>query len=385
MLTSSKLLNGMAAAAVLAGAAVAAHHGQAPPTEPDVGRAVYVGDDLLKDYQPRSELVTKQTHVERPRFPAIDIHAHWGAEQDPRDLLQAMNDLGVRASVNLSGGQGPKLDEMLQRFTAVAPDRLLTFANIDFSRIDEPDFGRSMAAFLNDAHARGASGLKIFKSLGLTVKDATGRIVAVDDPRLDPIWTTCGERRIPVLVHSADPAAFFRPTDRFNERWMQLRRFPNWSFYGPRFPAREEVFAQRNRIIERHPETVFIAAHLADSGEDLATLAHWLDRHPNLYVDLSGRVSELGRQPYSARRFLIRYQDRVLFGTDRYPGRPDQPRHRLYYRFLETEDEYFEYYDHPFPPSGDWRIYGVFLPDDVLEKIYRTNAERALRGERPPR
>jgi predicted TIM-barrel fold metal-dependent hydrolase len=136
-------------------------------------------------------------------------------------------------------------------------------------------------------------------------------------------------------------------------------------------------------MIARHPRTVFISAHLCNSGEDLQRLSRWLDQRPNVYVDLSGRVAELGRQPYAARKFLIQYQDRVLFGTDRYPGRPDQPRNRIYYRFLETDDEYFNYYDHTFPPEGEWKIYGVFLPDDALEKIYNGNSERALAGKMP--
>jgi predicted TIM-barrel fold metal-dependent hydrolase len=272
---------------------------------------------------------------------------------------------------------------MLSKFTAVAPDRLLIFANVDFKRIDELDFGKAAAAELEHARELGARGLKIFKSLGLTIKDMSGQVVAIDDPRLDPIWDICGKLKMPVLIHAADPVAFFRPVDRRNERWMQLKRHPDWSFHGPGFPTYEQVLAQQDRMIARHPQTVFISAHLSNSGEDLARLSRWLDETPNVYVDISGRVPELGRQPYAARRFLIRYQDRVLFGTDRYPGRADQPRNRIYYRFLETDDEYFDYYDHPFPPEGEWKIHGVFLPDEVLRKIYHENAERALAGLMP--
>jgi predicted TIM-barrel fold metal-dependent hydrolase len=272
---------------------------------------------------------------------------------------------------------------MIDKFTRAAPERLLIFANIDFKRIDEPDFGASMARELEQAHKLGARGLKIFKSLGLTIKDKSGKVVAIDDRRLDPIWDICGKLKMPVLIHAADPVAFFQPIDRNNERWMQLRRHPDWSFFGPEFPGYEEVLAQQDRVIVRHPNTVFISAHLANSGEDLARLSRWLDERPNVYVDLSGRVAEIGRQPYSARKFLIKYQHRVMFGTDRYPGRPDQPRNRIYYRYLETADEYFDYYDHAFPPEGEWRIYGVFLPDEALRKIYFENAERAIAGQLP--
>src|SRR5690606_22942302 len=218
-------------------------------------------------------------------------------------------------------------------------------------------------------------------SLGLTIKDGSGKVVPIDDPRLDPIWAKCGELGIPVLIHSADPVAFFRPIDERNERWLQLHRFPSWSFHGPEFPSYEEVLQQHDRMIARHPGTTFISAHMGSQAEDLKTLGERLARLPNMFVDISGRVAELGRQPYAARRFLLEWQDRVVYGTDRYPGRPDQPRHRIYYRFLETDDEYFKYYDHPFPPTGEWRIYGVHLPPDVLRKIYQTNADRAL-GQR---
>lgn len=347
------------------------------------GQAVYVGAELLREYDPQPALVVPQHPTTRPRYPAIDIHCHWSMQQDPQALLKAMDELGLARAVNLSGGWGTDLDRMLQRFHDAAPDRLLIFCNVDFSRIDEPGFADRAVQELGRARAAGAAGLKVFKSLGLTTRDANGRVIAIDDPRLDPIWQACGELRMPVLIHSADPVAFFQPIDARNERWMQLKRHPDWSFASERFPPRQRVLEQRNRVIERHGQTVFIGAHVAENSEDLAAAGRLLERLPNLYVDISGRVGELGRQPYSARDFLIRYQDRVLFGTDRYPGRPDQPRNAIYYRFLETRDEYFKYYEHPFPPEGEWRIYGVGLPDGVLKKIYRENAERALAGGLP--
>jgi predicted TIM-barrel fold metal-dependent hydrolase len=347
------------------------------------GRAVYTDAELLKDYAPKPALVTRVTPTPKPRFPAIDIHCHWTLQQDPKLLLKAMDDTGVRAAVNLSGGYGSNLEHMLKRFHDAAPDRLLIFANLDFKQIDDPQFASTMCDFLQRARAGGASGLKIFKDLGLTLHDKSGKLLAIDDARLDPIWEKCSELKMPVLIHSGDPPPFFQPVDRFNERWMQLKRHPDWSFFGPEFPSYDEVLAQHLRMIRKHPNTVFISAHLANSGDDLKKLGEWLDSCPNLYTDFSGRVEELGRQPYAARKFLIRYQDRVMFGTDRYPGRLDQPRNSIYYRFLETDDEYFQPFEHPFAPSGDWRIYGLFLPDDVLRKIYSENATRALAGQLP--
>lgn len=346
--------------------------------EEKAGQALFIGDEVLLDYKPQSNLVVPAHPLTKPKFPVIDIHTHFDLTIEPDFLLKKMDELGVKRIVNLSGGFGEKLDQMVGKFGKASPDRLLLFCNLDYSRIDEPEFGQSMARFLAEAKAKGVRGLKIFKDLGLTIKDKSGKVVPIDDPRLDPVWTKAGELGIPVLIHVGDPIAFFKPIDRFNERWLQLRRHPDWSFYGPQFPAREELLAQQDRLLAKHPKTVFIGAHMGSSAEDLQALSRIVDQHPNFFVDISGREAELGRQPYSARRFLIKYQDRVLFGTDRYPGRPDQPRYLIYYRFLETDDEYFDYYDHPFPPTGEWRIYGVFLPDEVLKKIYFQNAERLL-------
>jgi predicted TIM-barrel fold metal-dependent hydrolase len=380
--TFQKIIRGPGAAilgiSVGGGAMALSMAAQERQQDPPMGPAVFVGDTVLKPYDPTPALTTRETPVARAKYPATDIHAHWPASVEPAALLQAMDDLGVERAVNLSGGFGAQLDRMLERYHDASPGRLVIFGNIDFSKVDEPTFAADHVAMLERAHARGMAGLKIFKNLGLTIEDRSGRIVAIDDPRLDPIWAACGRLRIPVLIHSADPVAFFQPIDEKNERWLQLKRHPDWSFHGSGFPAREDVLLQRDRVIARHPETTFIGAHLGDNAEDLGALDARLARYRNFVVDLSAREAEMGRQPYSTRAFLIRWQERVLFGTDRYPGRVDQPRNRLYYRLLETADEYFKYYDHPFPPTGEWRVYGLHLPDAVLRKIYQSNADRVL-------
>lgn len=349
----------------------------------NAGVAVYVGDEMVKGYHPTPALVTKQTEVQKPKFPVVDVHCHWSIYQDPEELIKAMDQLGMSKAVNLSGGYGEHLERMLEKFHQPFPDRVFILCNIDWKRIDEPTFAEGTVKLLKHAKEKGASGLKIAKNLGLTVKDKTGKVVPVDDPRLEVIWKTCGELKMPVLIHSGDPKAFFDPVDEKNERWMQLKRHPDWSFYGPQFPSWEQVLQQHANMIAKHPQTVFISAHLANCGEDLLRLSAILERCPNMYADISGRVAEIGRQPYSARKFLLKYQDRIMFGTDRYPGRADQERNSVYYRFLETDDEYFDYYNHPFPTEGEWKVYGVFLPDEALKKIYNENADRALRGEIP--
>lgn len=344
----------------------------------DAGQAVYVGKAMIRPYRPRSTLVTPVTTVDQARFPAIDFHCHWTNTVEPELLLAAMDRENVAYAVNLSGGFGDDLHQMLDRYVQPGGGRLIVFANIDFSRIDDSDFGRDAVLALEEARARGAGGLKIFKSLGLTIRDKSGQLVPIDDPRIDPVWEACARLGMPVLIHAADPIAFFQPVDEHNERWMQLRRYPNWSFLAPQFPEWADIIAQRNRMIARHRDVTFVVAHLAEAGNDLATLGRWLDENPNMSVDLSGRMNEIGRQPRRAREFFIQYADRILFGTDRYPGRNEQPRYHLYFRMLETADEYFDYYDHPFPPAGEWKVYGLDLPDDVLEKVYRGNALRIL-------
>ena len=181
------------------------------------------------------------------------------------------------------------------------------------------------------------------------------------------------------MIHVSDPAAFFTPLDRFNERWHELNEHPNWLFFGDKFPKQEEILAQLHRVIERHPKTTFVNTHFGNNAEDLAAVSEKLDKYPNMMVDFDARISELGRAPYSARRFFVKYQDRILFGTDTTPRRDA---FRIYYRFLETDDEYFNCAaSHHL--QGFWMIYGLYLPDDVLEKIYHKNAERVL-GLTPP-
>ncbi|RPI24910.1 MAG: amidohydrolase [Acidobacteria bacterium] len=333
------------------------------------------GDLKLKDWKPRSQLIVNETKVLRPKFPVIDIHNHLGRLENTKQYLEEMDKAGIWKCVSLDGNSAQdRFKEHLKASMAAAPDRFLVFFRPDFSKIDEPDFGMKEAQRLEEAVRLGARGLKIAKNLGLTSRDKSGKLITVDDPRIDPIWAKCAELGIPVMVHVTDPKAFFTPLDEYNERYDELMAHPDWSFYGEKYPKKEEIINQRNRVIARHPKTIFIGAHVGNMPEELHTVGMWLDTYPNFYVDIDARISELGRQPYTARRFLIKYQDRVLFGTD---TAPNAESYRVYYRFLETDDEYFD-------PSGGhhlqgrWNIYGVYLPDQVLEKIYNKNALKIL-------
>ena len=174
-------------------------------------------------------------------------------------------------------------------------------------------------------------------------------------------------------IPTVDPAAFFLPTDAHNERFEELSAHPDWSFYGSAF-SREELLAQRNRVFARHPKTRFVAAHMGEQPEDLASLTAMLDAHPNVHLDMSARLAELGRQPFTARRFFLRFADRILFGADLLP---EESMYRGHYRFFETDDEYFDYPSHA-SRQGRWQIYGLALPDAVLERVYRGNAMELL-------
>ncbi|MBN2593314.1 MAG: amidohydrolase family protein, partial [Sedimentisphaerales bacterium] len=341
----------------------------------------------LSGWQPRSMLKTKQSEIETPAYPVIDIHNHLGGGKDHlthervKNYLTEMDAAGIRTVVNLDGGSGQRLKETLTALDEAHPGRFLTFALLDFSSIDEENWGQREAQRLEESFQAGAKGLKIHKSLGLNHRYVNGKLMPVDDPKLDPVWQMCARYERPVVIHVADPAAFFTPLDRFNERWHELGEHPNWLFYGEQFPPRDEILAQRNRAIARHPETTFICAHFGNNPEDLETVGKWLDTYPNMYIDPDARISELGRQPYTARKFFLKYQDRIMFGTDTTPRRDT---YRMYYRFLETDDEYFDCAG-SHQRQGFWMIYGIFLPKDVLEKVYRTNAERLFFGGPAPK
>jgi len=339
----------------------------------------------LRDWQPISMLKTRVTRVSLPKFPVIDVHNHLGGGAETlsldrvRSYLREMDDAGVRTVVNLDGGWDERLRETVAALDEAHPGRFLTFALIDFRDFDKPGWSDREVARLRASFEAGAKGLKFHKSLGLSYRDQQGRLLGIDDERLDPIWALCGQLQRPVMIHTADPAAFFTPLDHRNERWHELNEHPNWLFYGDKFPSRAELLAQRNRVIARHPKTTFIGAHFGNNPEDLQAVGEWLDAFPNFYVDIDARISELGRQPYSCRRFFIKYQDRILFGTDTTP-RADA--YRLYYRFMETDDEYFDTAE-SHHRQGFWMIYGIFLPEEVLEKIYFRNAVALLGLEQP--
>jgi predicted TIM-barrel fold metal-dependent hydrolase len=249
------------------------------------------------------------------------------------------------------------------------------FTQFDWSKINDPNFGQLMVQQLRDSVARGARGLKVLKELGLGVRDATGKLITIDDSRLDPVWEECGRLGIPVFIHVGDPEAFFHPIDAHNERYEELIEHPDWSFYGPQYPSLPELMAQRDRMFAKHPHTTFAALHFGSWPENLDFVEQTLQKFPNVMIETGAREGELGRQPRRTREIFMKYSDRIMFGTDEGAG---ESMYRNYFRWFETDDEYFPYAQ--YPQQGRWMIYGLGLPDDVLEKVYHRNAERLFAG-----
>jgi predicted TIM-barrel fold metal-dependent hydrolase len=357
----------------------------------------------LSEFEPHSMLQVPESHVPRARFPVIDIHTHitqsarsqngiaMVAQREylgsPQELVSVMDRKNIRAMVNLTGGYGQGLADSIARYDHAHPGRFLSFTEPCYEHWKETNYPKLQADTIAQAHQQGSRGLKILKTLGLYLREniTTGTLASVDDPRLDPMWDCCAQLGMPVAIHVADPLAFFTPTDRFNERYEELSNHPDWSFYGRDFPSVQQLLESRNRVMARHPKTQFITLHVGNYAENLADVAENLDRFPNMSVDIAARIGELGRQPRTARKLFDKYQDRILFGTDATPHGDAFPQqlfcdqlYEIYYRFLETDDEYFDYAPAKIPPQGRWRIYGINLPETVLRKVYFENAVRLL-------
>ena len=378
--------------AAVAGISMKPAMGQSPKNSPKGGVLP------LEQYEPKSMLHTVETHVPRARFPLIDFHTHltWSGElsgkdevkliEKPEELLPVMDRKNIHTMVDLTGGYANGLNDAIRLLQQAHPGRFIVFTEPWWSKIEDPNYPKFQADQIEAAHKAGAKGIKVLKILGLYLREhvKTGKLVAIDDRRFDPMWEAAGAMKMPVAMHISDPEAFFLPIDRFNERWEELHAHPDWSFHGKDFPSNMELQEARRRVMRRHPKTQFVCLHVADS-ENLAYVSECMDELPNMAVDIAARISELGRQPRASRKFFDKYQDRIVFGTDAVPKGYNTPQqvfldglYEIYYRFLETEDEYFDYAPARVPPQGRWRIYGIGLPESILQKVYRDNAARFL-------
>jgi hypothetical protein len=323
----------------------------------------------IEEYSPKSTLVIKQTRVKRAKYSFVDVHNHQFDMpiKDLNKLVIEMDSLNMGFMINLSGYRGLYLKKSLENIQENAPKRFGLFLNIDFETIDDKDFVSTQIALINSASAAGVMGLKVYKSLGLTDLDSDGNRIAVNDSRLDAIWNACGENGIPVLIHSGEPASFWNPKDKFNERWLELRQKSSRYRDPQTNPSFEAVLAEQHDIFCKHPNTTFINAHLGWMGNDLDRLENHLATYPNVMTEIGAVLAELGRQPKRARQFFVRYQDRILFGKDSY----NVSEYYTYFRVLETDDEYFNYYR---KRHAHWKMYGLALPDSILQKLYYKNA-----------
>ena len=330
----------------------------------------------FEEYNPPSTLVVPENPKTSAKFPFIDVHSHhWRmATMDLDKLVREMDTLNMGVIVNLSGRGGKALKDITDHIKKSGhEDRVVVFTNINIQSIDDPDFTKATVQQLEYDVANGARGLKIYKSQGMTNKDKAGNRIKINDPRLDAVWAKCGELGIPVLIHAADPKSFWDPHDANNERWLELKLRPRRK-RGPDNPAPwETIIGEQHDIFRRHKNTTFINAHFGWFANNLDTLETLLDEMPNMYVECGAIIAELGRQPRHAKKFLTKYQDRILFGKDAY--NPEE--YHTYFRVLETADEYFPYYK---KYHAYWKMYGLGLDDEVLKKMYYKNALKIIPG-----
>ena len=342
-----------------------------------IASSVFAQEEYMdfEKYDPVSTLVVPEHILTESKFPFIDVHSHhWRmGTMDLGELITEMDKMNMAVMVNLSGGNGDRLKEMMDNVNQNYPNRFIVFANVDFKGIGEEGWTEKAVQQLEADVKNGARGLKIYKSLGFSINDTKGNRVAIDDPRIDAIWAKCGDLGIPVLIHSADPEPFWSPYDEYNERWLELKQRPRRKRSDTNPAPWEQIIREQHNVFKKHPGTNFINAHLGWYGNDLSKLSELMDAMPNMYSEIGAVLAELGRQPRNASAFLIKYQDRIMFGKDSWA--PDE--YPVYFRVLETADEYFDYYRkrHAF-----WKMYGLNLPDEVLKKLYYKNAINIIPG-----
>lgn len=327
----------------------------------------------------------------------VDVHVHMGPDGRP-ELTRLMKRWKFDHVVNLSGGN-PMRGLREQLAMARASHHVTVFTTLAYEQAQQPGYGERMAQALRLAHKLGARGLKIAKLLGLGLRGPDGKLLAVDDPGLDPVFEAAGELDMPIAIHSGDPRAFWEPIDEKNERRDELRAHPGWALHDRAVPSFDEILAQLERRIARHPKTKFISVHFGNCAEDPKRVATWLRKYPNMYIDTAARIPEFGRHsPDEMRAFFIEFQDRILFGSDLGIGAEGEPLFlgsegpepatekdevlffTATHRYFETADKDFP---HPTPIQGNWKVSGIHLPPDVLAKIYGKNAMRVIRLDLP--
>jgi len=330
----------------------------------------------FEDYDPPSTLVVPETEVKKAKFPFIDVHNHQFRmpTQNLKDVVDEMDKLNMGVMVNLSGrgrGSDKHLIKSLENVKTNYPNRFIVFTNINLTGIDEPGWTERTVDQLEKDITLGANGLKVYKSQGMDNKDSKGNRIKIDDPRIGPVWEKCGQLGIPVLIHAADPKSFWEPHDNQNERWLELKLKSRRKRDSKVTGSWQTIINEQHNIFKKHKKTTFINAHLGWYGNNLEKLGELMDQMPNMYSEIGAVIAELGRQPRNAKKFLTKYQDRVMFGKDAW----NPKEYYTYFRVLESDDEYFPYYKryHAF-----WKMYGLDLDDEVLKKLYYKNALKVI-------
>jgi len=340
---------------------------------------------------PKALMKLPRTAITKAKYPAVDFHFHGRGLQtdaDYKKMVQLMDQTGIGVLVNLDAGFGATFDRAI-KVGEPYRDRVLPFARVNYEGINDPGWSEKAAAELERTFLAGAAGLKIAKNLGLDIQNKDGSYIQADDPRLDPIWEMCAKHNKPVMIHISDSYGRFLPIGPENERYEAglWRSSPEGNYYKTGHPTPDVIERARENMHRKHPKTRFVNAHVAMLYYDMDKVTAFLDKYPNADVEISATVQDLGRAPILIRKFFLKYQDRILFGTDGNPGRGAEEFWEPHFRFLETYDEHF---DHPAqlrgplgaPLHGRWRIYGIGLPDDVLRKVYYANALRYLPAAR---
>lgn len=343
----------------------------------------------LNDYRPQPQVVLPAHQRLMAKFPAVDAHTHpgrwlsdWVGEpgrwlvEDVDRWIEKMAAFNVHGFVNLDGRWGTELRENLERFDYAFPGHFATFAHLNWSVLEEGAGADVLVSQLVEAARMGAAGIKIWKDLGLSIRDSDGVLVLPDDPRLTPVWEAAAELELPIWWHIADPVAFFEPVDQRNENYEMLIERPDWSFHGSGRPTFARLMEALEHVVAAHPAVTFVAVHAGCYAENLGWVGRMLDSYPNLNIDIAARLAQLGRQPRATRELILRHPHRVLFGADEIPASGES--YPTHFRFLETEDEYFPHSAENPQLMGRWMISGIDLPDDVLQAVYSQNVLRLI-------
>ena len=338
---------------------------------------------LLKDHHPVQMLRVAEHPVVKAKYPVVDMHNHWGPillgqnykdKWDLDTIVPQLKACNIAKMFNLELLWDESLEKM-EADLAPAGDYIITCPSVDITKMDEPGFDEYVKTYFEKYAKAGVKAIKLWKNMTLYFKDKNGKHPRLDDERYEPLWKYAGIYKLPIIIHIGDPHCLFTPVDGNNEYYDILKNHPEWCYLGDEYATFDEHMEMQENIIKNHPETTFVIAHIGSCGEDLSKVEAMMDKYPNMYIDIAARISELGRQPYTSRKFFIKFQDRILFGTDYEGGSDPAMFYHPYFRFLETFDEYFDYMGAPRNNDyGRWKIYGIGLEDEVLKKVYYENA-----------